>query len=86
MTAPTPRERVAVITTSFPRSEGDAAGHFVLAEVRALQQAGTEVVVIAGGSSDYAPSGCDVRFVGGSAVFDWPGAVSWRTLPGGASA
>lgn len=74
MTAAPPRERIAVITTSFPRSPGDAAGHFVLAEVRALQRS-ADVVVIAAGSSDYAPPDCDVRFVGGASLFDWPGAL-----------
>jgi glycosyltransferase involved in cell wall biosynthesis len=39
--------RVAVVTTSWPRFEGDPSGHFVEAEARALTQRGDEVVVIA---------------------------------------
>jgi len=41
--------RIAVVTTSWPRFEGDPSGHFVQAEVRAITQRseGGEVVVIA---------------------------------------
>ncbi|MGO9000311.1 MAG: glycosyltransferase family 4 protein [Polyangiaceae bacterium] len=39
--------RVAVVTTSWPRFEGDPSGHFVETEVRALTRCGEEVVVIA---------------------------------------
>ncbi len=75
MHSPPRRERVAVITTSFPRSAGDAAGHFVLAEVRALQRSGKDVTVIAAGQGSDPPADCDVRFAGGGALFDWPGAL-----------
>ena len=51
--------RIAVVTTSWPRFEGDPSGHFVEAEVRALAQCGEghEVVVIAADG----------------AAFGWPG-------------
>jgi glycosyltransferase involved in cell wall biosynthesis len=75
MHAPARRERVAVVTTSFPRYAGDAAGHFVLAEVRALQRSGADVTVIAAGHGDAPPADCDVRFGGGGDLFDWPGAL-----------
>lgn len=39
--------RVAVVTTSWPRFEGDPSGHFVEAEARALTRCGEEVTVIA---------------------------------------
>ncbi len=67
-------EHIAVVTTSFPRFPGDAAGHFVLAEVRELERQGARVTVIAAGDSAAPPAG-DVHFVGGSALFDWPGAL-----------
>jgi glycosyltransferase involved in cell wall biosynthesis len=75
MLSPARRERVAVITTSFPRHAGDAAGHFVLAEVRQLQRSGAEVTVISAGHGSEQPADCDVRFAGGGALFDWPGAL-----------
>jgi glycosyltransferase involved in cell wall biosynthesis len=75
MHSPARHERVAVITTSFPRHAGDAAGHFVLAEVRALERSGAEVTVIAAGHSEQPPADCDVHFAGGGALFDWPGAL-----------
>lgn len=53
-------ERVAVVTTSYPRDEEDPAGHFVRAEVRALERAGAEVQV----------------FAPGGPAFGWPGAAA----------
>jgi glycosyltransferase involved in cell wall biosynthesis len=41
--------RIAVITTSYPREPGDAAGHFVAAEVEELARAGHRVTVLTGG-------------------------------------
>ena len=69
------RERVAVLTTSYPRAADDPAGHFVQAEVRALERAGAEVHV-------FTPQG---------AAFGWPGAAArvrerwWRaaSVPAG---
>jgi len=39
--------RIAVVSTSYPASEGDPSGHFVRSEVRALERAGHEVRVVA---------------------------------------
>jgi glycosyltransferase involved in cell wall biosynthesis len=39
--------RTALVTTSWPRFEGDPSGHFVAAEARRLTQRGEAVVVIA---------------------------------------
>jgi glycosyltransferase involved in cell wall biosynthesis len=55
------RTRVAVVTTSFPKDEGDPAGHFVRAEVRELERSGADVIVVA-------PS------AGGA--FGWPGVAA----------
>jgi teichuronic acid biosynthesis glycosyltransferase TuaC len=54
------RERIAVVTTSYPEHAGDPSGHFVQAEVRALESEGHEVVVFA---------------LRGSA-FGWPGVTA----------
>jgi teichuronic acid biosynthesis glycosyltransferase TuaC len=43
--------RVVVVTTSFPRDEGDPSGHFVRASARALAAGGDEVHVIAPGGA-----------------------------------
>jgi teichuronic acid biosynthesis glycosyltransferase TuaC len=40
-------ERVAVVTTSYPRFEGDWVGHFVREEVAELEASGGDVTVIA---------------------------------------
>jgi teichuronic acid biosynthesis glycosyltransferase TuaC len=53
--------RIAVVTTSYPASEGDPAGHFVRAEVRGLERDGHEVHVVAPAS-------------GGA--FGWPGVAT----------
>jgi teichuronic acid biosynthesis glycosyltransferase TuaC len=61
--------RVAVVTTSYPRDEDDPSGHFVRAEVRALERAGVEVEV----------------FAPGGPAFGWPGVIArvrerwWRS-------
>ncbi|HLV67199.1 MAG TPA: glycosyltransferase family 4 protein [Polyangiaceae bacterium] len=47
-------ERVAVVTTSYPTSDGDFSGHFVQAEARELAARGHVVTVICG---EGAPSG-----------------------------
>jgi glycosyltransferase involved in cell wall biosynthesis len=38
--------RIAVVSTSYPESEGDPSGHFVRAEVRSLEREGHDVTVI----------------------------------------
>jgi glycosyltransferase involved in cell wall biosynthesis len=53
--------RVAIVTTSFPFTEGDPSGHFVRAEARELERAGAQVVLVA------PPPG---------GAFGWPGVAS----------
>jgi teichuronic acid biosynthesis glycosyltransferase TuaC len=53
--------RIAVVTTSWPRSEGDPAGHFVRTEAQALSRDGHDVAVVAP-----APGG----------AFGWPGVAA----------
>ncbi|HXX67628.1 MAG TPA: glycosyltransferase [Polyangiaceae bacterium] len=59
--------RIALVTTSWPRHEGDPAGHFVQAHARELEREGHEVTVIA------PPPG---------GAFGWPGlAARMRERP-----
>ncbi len=64
------RERIAVVTTSYPEGPGDPSGHFVETEVRALEARGADVEVFA---------------LRGDA-FGWPGVAArladkpWRML------
>ncbi|MGH7330418.1 MAG: glycosyltransferase family 4 protein [Polyangiaceae bacterium] len=64
------RERIAVVTTSYPEGPGDPSGHFVETDVRALEARGADVEVFA---------------LRGEA-FGWPGVASrladkpWRVL------
>jgi teichuronic acid biosynthesis glycosyltransferase TuaC len=53
--------RIAIVTTSFPRDEGDPSGHFVRASARELERQGNEVVVVA------PPAG---------GAFGWPGVAA----------
>ncbi|MBK8254651.1 MAG: glycosyltransferase [Polyangiaceae bacterium] len=80
------RPVVALITSSFPRFEGDPSGHFVEAHARALAREGARVVVIAPGpkakpplrtqesASDAASTDIEVARAGGERLFQWPGA------------
>jgi teichuronic acid biosynthesis glycosyltransferase TuaC len=52
--------RVALVTTSWPRFDGDPTGHFVEAEARALTRCGESVAVIAADG----------------AAFGWPGVAA----------
>lgn len=70
--------RTALVTTSFPRSEGDASGHFVLSHARALARNGEHVTVLAAGDAPRDPiasglNAIDVRWLGGGDAFGWPG-------------
>jgi teichuronic acid biosynthesis glycosyltransferase TuaC len=51
------RERIAIVTTSYPESAGDPSGHFVETEARAFEKDGHDVTVFA------------LR----GAAFGWPG-------------
>jgi glycosyltransferase involved in cell wall biosynthesis len=85
--------RIAVLTTSFPRTAEDPAGHFVLSAARALAAEGHEVHVIAPGGSPVAkpePFGAlTIHRAGGGSLFAWPGATArlqeapWRILGAG---
>lgn len=67
--------KVAIVTTSYPSAPGDAAGHFVEAEARALAALGHDVYVL----SPFARVQEEPRLrhvqVRGSGLFGWPGAL-----------
>ncbi|MDX2051055.1 MAG: glycosyltransferase family 4 protein [Polyangiaceae bacterium] len=65
--------RIAVVTSSFPERPGDAAGHFVQAEVNHLAKAGHNVTVVAPGQSDSQANAYTVAWLGRIAAFGWPG-------------
>lgn len=72
-------ERVAVISTSYPRDAGDAAGHFVRSEVRALVGSGHDVHVLAPGRGAANPDGKDgaeLHWLEDHGAFGWPGALT----------
>lgn len=67
--------KVAIVTTSYPSAPGDAAGHFVEAEARALAEQGHDVYVLSPCARvQHEPGLCHVR-VRGAALFGWPGAL-----------
>jgi glycosyltransferase involved in cell wall biosynthesis len=80
--------QIVVLTTSYPKSRGDAEGHFVGAEVRRLC-ASAPVTVLAPGQER--PSLWGERVVGldGGAAFGFPGALErmrrhpWHVLAAG---
>ncbi|MEN9580527.1 MAG: hypothetical protein RJA70_3536 [Pseudomonadota bacterium] len=71
-------ERLAILTSSFPREPGDPSGHFVLAEVRQLVSAGHDVSVLVPYATrlpaDLERKARVVQLPGGS-LFGWPGAL-----------
>jgi teichuronic acid biosynthesis glycosyltransferase TuaC len=69
-------ERVAVITSSYPRERGDAAGHFVESEVKRLTRAGDEVHVFAPGVGHAARDGATLHWLADRGAFGWPGALA----------
>jgi glycosyltransferase involved in cell wall biosynthesis len=85
--------RIAVVTTSFPRSADDPSGHFVRSSALALAAQGHEVHVVAPGGSPFAPREAQgplmVHRAGGGSLFAWPGALAraeeapWRLLASG---
>jgi teichuronic acid biosynthesis glycosyltransferase TuaC len=78
-------EGTVVITTSYPKSAGDAEGHFVAAEVRRLCERGP-VTVLAPGLNRPSLWGERVVSLDGGQAFGFPGAVErlrrrpWRAL------
>ncbi|RLB60412.1 MAG: peptidase M23 [Deltaproteobacteria bacterium] len=85
-----PVERIVVVTTSFPRTADDAAGHFVEAQAQALASQGHDVhVICAGGTWRQTPEQrgkITIHWAGGGGLFTWPGALSrlreapWRAV------
>ena len=69
-------ERIAIITTSYPKQPGDAAGHFVHSEVKRLLSAGHEVHVFAPGSVSAASDSATVHWLADHGAFGWPGALA----------
>jgi len=69
-------ERIAVITSSYPRQRGDAAGHFVESEVTQLTRAGHEVHVFAPGVGGAADNGATLHWLDDRGAFGWPGALA----------
>lgn len=79
--------RVALVTTSYPRGPGDAAGHFVEAEARARARSGDEVTVLApAASGGVEPGNPRVVWLEAGDAFGWPGALErlrrapWRAV------
>ncbi|MBL8608121.1 MAG: glycosyltransferase [Myxococcales bacterium] len=70
--------RTWVVTTSYPSSEGDPAGHFVREEARILAREARVTVLAPAPSRGHAgaPSddGVEVRWQAGGGAFGWPGA------------
>jgi teichuronic acid biosynthesis glycosyltransferase TuaC len=69
-------ERVAVISTSYPREPGDASGHFVAAEVKRFVRAGHDVSVFVPGSGPREQDGARLHWIADGGAFGWPGALS----------
>jgi teichuronic acid biosynthesis glycosyltransferase TuaC len=70
------RERIVVVTTSYPAFDGDPSGHFVASEVRALRAEGHRVTVIAPRPAGERAEGDDVCWVEAGSAFGWPGVMS----------
>lgn len=75
------RERIVVITSSYPAYAGDASGHFVQAEVNELRAEGHEVIVVAP-RPVVEPTHRDVfiepgvRWLEAGGAFGWPGVTA----------
>lgn len=67
--------KVAIVTTSYPVAPGDAAGHFVEAEARALAESGHDVHVLSPSARVQHEPGLRHVRVRGSWLFGWPGAI-----------
>jgi glycosyltransferase involved in cell wall biosynthesis len=70
--------RIAIVATSYPRHEGDAAGHFVQIEAQALAHAGSLVTVIVPGKGCPTPRPEDnpkVLWLPDAEAFGWPGSL-----------
>lgn len=75
------KQRIAIVTTSYPTSLGDASGHFVRAEAQALTADGHDVTVLCPGDAsthaeDEFGDGVLVWRCGAADAFGWPGALT----------
>ena len=68
-------ERIAVVSTSYPRAAGDAAGHFVAAEVKRLVRAGNVVHMFAPGAGEATRDGARLHWFADYGAFGFPGAL-----------
>jgi teichuronic acid biosynthesis glycosyltransferase TuaC len=68
-------QRIAVLSTCYPREPGDASGHFVQSEVERLVRAGHDVHVFAPGRGKSADDGAEQHWLGDHGAFGWPGAL-----------
>ena len=72
----TRRERIAIVTTSYPANQQDPSGHFVAAQARSLYRAGHCVTVLTGGSAatcEPDPGEPDVVRLWDGGASGWPG-------------
>ncbi len=79
--------RVVILTTSYPRADGDAGGHFVATQARLLADEGQHVQVIAPGRQHTVEvrDGVEIHWVGGATAFGVPGVMArLRASPFGA--
>jgi len=68
--------RIALLTTSYPMSDSDAAGHFVRAEAYVLAEAGHDVTVLApAGPESRSESRLALVELPHWGLFGWPGAL-----------
>jgi glycosyltransferase involved in cell wall biosynthesis len=73
------KQRIAVVTTSYPSTDDDVSGHFVRSEVTRLANAGHHVTVLCPGEPDRYDDGTHpnivTRRLGAARLFGWPGAL-----------
>jgi glycosyltransferase involved in cell wall biosynthesis len=67
--------RTVIVTTSYPRYEGDPSGHFVATEARALVASGEEVLILAPGAGPSTDEPPKVLWIPDGGCFGWPGAL-----------
>lgn len=67
--------KIAIVTTSYPSAPGDAAGHFVEAEARALADQGHDVHVFSPSTRVQSEPRIHHVQVRGAGLFGWPGAL-----------
>ena len=68
--------KIAILSTSYPRFDGDPSGHFVQADAERWARSGARVAVLVPGSGGPAPTGGERHSLGAGDLFDWPGALA----------